>query len=121
MGGIGNAMRQLRDIPGVWSLLDLTPTRRIERELLLVKVGCSSTGNPDDGPTRTSLTELATLFRGTIVDVGSREVVIELSAKPSRVNAFIELIKAGGFEIRELVRTGLTCIARSSTDYDDED
>jgi acetolactate synthase I/III small subunit len=54
---------------------------------------------------RQSITELAKLFKAHIVDVSLESVVIELTAKPSRVDAFVELIKP--FGILEAARSGI--------------
>lgn len=51
-----------------------------------------------------ALTELARLFDGKVVDVSSDSVIIELCAKPSRINSFMKLLKP--FGILEASRTG---------------
>lgn len=51
-----------------------------------------------------ALTELARLFDAKVVDVSSDSIVIELSAKPSRISSFMKLCKP--FGILEASRTG---------------
>jgi acetolactate synthase-1/3 small subunit len=51
-----------------------------------------------------ALTELTRLFDGKVVDVSSDSVVVELSAKPGRIDSFIKLCKP--FGILEASRTG---------------
>lgn len=51
-----------------------------------------------------ALTELTRLFDGKVVDVSSDSVVIEMSAKPSRITSFMKLCKP--FGILEASRTG---------------
>ncbi|RUS13779.1 small subunit of acetolactate synthase-domain-containing protein [Endogone sp. FLAS-F59071] len=58
-----------------------------------------------------SLTELARLFDGRIVDVSSDCVVIELCAKPNRVDSFVKLLKP--FGILEAARSGVMAMPRS--------
>ncbi|KAH8550840.1 small subunit of acetolactate synthase-domain-containing protein [Umbelopsis sp. PMI_123] len=58
-----------------------------------------------------ALTELARLFDGKVVDVSSDSVIIELCAKPSRINSFMKLLKP--FGILEASRTGAMAMPRS--------
>ncbi|KAG0249620.1 hypothetical protein BG011_009098 [Mortierella polycephala] len=71
-----------------------------------------------------SLTELADQFQGKVVDVSGECVIVELSAKPDRIDAFIKLIKP--FGILELARSGFMATPRSpmlgyDDQYEDED
>ncbi|KAG0356183.1 hypothetical protein BGZ54_000815 [Gamsiella multidivaricata] len=135
------------------SLLDYTGFKVIERELLLIKVSIlgpehvraqmnSRAPNnyqlvqeeteeemtPSNALRQThahlkSLTELAKLFQGKVVDVSSDCVVIELSAKPDRVDAFVKLVKP--FGILEAARSGSMAMPRSPiydrNDYEEEE
>ncbi|KAF9579160.1 hypothetical protein BGW38_004688 [Lunasporangiospora selenospora] len=65
-----------------------------------------------------SLTELAKLFQGKVVDVSGDCVVVELSAKPDRIDAFIKLVKP--FGILEAARSGMMAMPRSPI-YDRHD
>ncbi|GJJ72386.1 acetolactate synthase I/III small subunit [Entomortierella parvispora] len=58
-----------------------------------------------------SLTELSKLFQGRVVDVSSDSVVLEMSAKPDRIDAFIKLVKP--FGILEAARSGMMAMPRS--------
>lgn len=53
---------------------------------------------------RQSITELAKLFKADVVDVSLESVVVELTAKPDRIDAFVELLKP--FGILEAARSG---------------
>jgi acetolactate synthase-1/3 small subunit len=50
------------------------------------------------------------LFRGRAVDVGPRELVLELSGTEDKIEAFIELMRP--FGIKEVARTGRIAMAR---------
>ena len=65
------------------------------------------------GITRTEIRELANIFRGKIVDVGPEEVMVEISGRENKVQAFIERMRPYG--ITELVRTGRIAMVRSET------
>lgn len=54
---------------------------------------------------RQAITELARLFNARIVDVSIDSVIVELSAKPDRVDAFLKLLKPYG--IIEAARSGM--------------
>lgn len=58
-----------------------------------------------------TISKLATEFGGKVVDVSDRNCIVELSAKPSRVAAFIALIKP--FGILELARSGMMALPRT--------
>ena len=56
--------------------------------------------------------ELVEIFRGRIVDVGADEVMIEISGRESKIEAFIDRMRP--FGIVELVRTGRIAMVRGS-------
>ncbi|CAH1766367.1 11814_t:CDS:2 [Entrophospora sp. SA101] len=58
-----------------------------------------------------SLTDLSKLFGAKIVDVSNDSVIIELTAKPIRLDAFIKLIKP--FGILEAARSGMMALPRT--------
>jgi acetolactate synthase small subunit len=53
---------------------------------------------------RQAITELVRLFNGKIVDVSVENLIIELCAKPSRIDAFVHLLKPYG--VVEASRSG---------------
>jgi acetolactate synthase-1/3 small subunit len=59
-----------------------------------------------------ALSELTNLFRGQIVDVSADSVIIELCAKPNRIEAFIKLVQPYG--ILEAARSGVMAMPRSA-------
>ena len=61
---------------------------------------------------RQGVISMADVFRGKIVDVGTDSLIIELTGKQDKVDAFIRLL--GGYEILELARTGITSLERGS-------
>ncbi|MGC4002985.1 MAG: acetolactate synthase small subunit [Pirellulales bacterium] len=52
------------------------------------------------------------IFRGRIVDVAPRKVVIEISGQERKIEAFIDLMRP--FGIVELVRTGRIAMVRGN-------
>ncbi|CAI5759297.1 unnamed protein product [Candida verbasci] len=60
------------------------------------------------------ITTITKQFGGKVVDISDRNVVVELSAKPSRVTSFITLIQP--FGILELARSGMMALPRTPLD-----
>ena len=60
---------------------------------------------------------MSDIFRAKIVDVAKESLMIELTGNQAKIDAFIKLLE--GFTIKELVRTGITGLARGSGDLAD--
>jgi acetolactate synthase-1/3 small subunit len=60
---------------------------------------------------RQSITDLARHFQADVVDISHDAVIIELAAKPPRIDAFIQLMKP--FGIIEVARSGAMAMPRS--------
>ena len=97
--------KQLEKIVTVVRVIDVSSRDYVERDLLLVRVKCSQ------GQTRAEIRELVDIFRGKIVDVGPEELMIEISGRENKVQAFIERVRPYG--ITELIRTGRIAMVRS--------
>jgi acetolactate synthase-1/3 small subunit len=99
--------KQLEKIVTVVRVLDVSSRDFVERDLLLLKVKAPA------GAPRAEIRELVEIFRGKIVDVGPDEVMIEISGRENKVQAFIERVRPYG--ITELVRTGRIAMVRSAS------
>src|SRR5579862_8962918 len=95
--------KQLEKIVTVVKVLDFSNKDYVERDLMLLKV---STKNG----ARSQIKELAEIFRARIVDVSPEHVMIEISGRESKVEAFIEQMRP--FGILEMVRTGRVAMLR---------
>ncbi len=102
--------KQLEKIVTVVKVLDVSSRDFVERDLLLLKVKAPA------GHTRSEIRELADIFRAKIVDVGPEEVMVEISGRENKVQAFIERMRPYG--ITELVRTGRIAMVRSESGRD---
>ncbi|KAL9121828.1 MAG: hypothetical protein Q9187_001618 [Circinaria calcarea] len=58
-----------------------------------------------------AITYLTHQFNGKVLDISTNNCIVELSAKPSRIDSFMKLISP--FGILESARTGLTALPRS--------
>lgn len=108
--------KQLEKIVTVVKVLDFSNQSFVERDLMLLKVST-------EGSSRSEIRELVEVFRGRIVDVSSGHIMIEISGKESKINAFIDVMRP--FGIIELVRTGRIALLRANqaaeeADEDDE-
>ena len=86
---------------------DLTAVDSVCRELMLVKVRVL----PEN---RQSIMAVSSIFHGKVVDVTRDSMIIELTGKQEKLDAFINLLD--GYEILELARTGITGLTRGSAD-----
>ncbi|MEB2285159.1 MAG: acetolactate synthase small subunit [Polyangiaceae bacterium UTPRO1] len=77
----------------------------VERELVLIKVKA-------DERTRGELMNIVDIFRGKIIDVGSRSRVVEITGEQEKIAAIIELLRPLG--ITEIVRTGRVAMWRGT-------
>ncbi|WP_146600351.1 acetolactate synthase small subunit [Novipirellula aureliae] len=99
--------KQLQKIVTVVEVLDVSSRDFVERDLLLLKVSAPA------GAVRSEIRELVDIFRGKIVDVGPDEIMVEISGRENKVQAFIERMREYG--ITELCRTGRIAMVRSES------
>ena len=102
--------KQLAKLEDVKEIKELADGESVCRELVLVKVHADITQ-------RQAVIAVADIFRAKIVDVASESLMVELTGNQAKIDAFIKLLD--GFEIKELVRTGLTGLTRGSGDIAD--
>ncbi|MCU0878314.1 MAG: acetolactate synthase small subunit [Pirellulaceae bacterium] len=96
--------KQLEKIVTVVQVIDVSSRDHVERDLMLLKVAAAP------GTKRSEVRELVEIFRGQIVDVGAEELMVEISGRESKIEAFIERMRPYG--ILELVRTGRIAMIR---------
>lgn len=97
--------KQLGKIVTVVKIRDLNEQICVERDLLLIQVHCP----PEK---RGELHHLAEVFRGSIVDIAPRSVMVQLTGPENKIEAFIELCRPYG--IKQLSRTGVIAMPRAS-------
>ena len=97
--------KQMLKLEDVKEITVLSDGESVCRELVLVKVGVTAEKRPQ-------IMAVADSFRAKIVDVSKDSMTLELTGNENKLEAFIELLT--GFDIVELVRTGLTGLTRGS-------
>jgi acetolactate synthase-1/3 small subunit len=95
--------KQLEKIVTVVRVDDISSQDYLERDLMLIKVAAAP-------GKRSEINELVEIFRAQIVDVAADVVMIEISGKERKIEAFIELMRP--FGIIELVRSGRIAMVR---------
>lgn len=102
--------KQLEKTVSVVKVQDYGEREAVERNLMLIKV------STEDGR-RSEIRELTEIFRGRIVDVGEQHVMIEISGRQNKIEAFVDRMRE--FGILEMVRTGRIAMLRNETITED--
>ena len=95
-----NQLKKLHNVKNV-ELLDEEQT--VERELMLVKVKNS----PEN---RSEVMAAYEIYRAKVIDYNPETLCVEVTGEPSKINAFINVVKPLG--IIELCRTGVVALER---------
>ena len=94
---------QLSKLVDVRSIIELKDGDSVTRELVLMKIKA-------DANERQQIIAVANVYRASIVDVSPESIMIEITGNNNKVEAFTSLLE--GFEIQEIVRTGVTGLVR---------
>ena len=101
--------KQLRKLEDVLEIFALSAETSVYRELVMIKVEA----NQD---TRADIVSIVDIFRAKIVDVSPDSMVIEVTGTHSKINGLLAMLD--GFNIVEIVRTGVAGIARGLNDFE---
>ena len=107
--------KQVSKLVDVRHITELDPEDSVFRELALIKVEANAVE-------RQGIIAVANVFRAKVIDVGSENLIIELTGSQSKLEAFLKLLD--GYEILELARTGVAGLSRGIDKVvyvDDED
>jgi len=96
--------KQLGKIVTVVKVKSVSQQDCVDRDLLLIQVHCPA-------EKRNELIELAGVFRGRVVDVGPKSLIIQLTGTEKKIEAFVELCRPYG--ITQLARTGMIAVPRA--------
>ncbi|UCH11647.1 MAG: acetolactate synthase small subunit, partial [Fidelibacterota bacterium] len=86
-------------------VVDVTDEPCIIREHALIKIKA-------DGTTRGEVSALMEMYRGRIVDVGTKSLVVEVTGEPKKLDSLIEVLSTYG--IIEVMRSGQMAITRGA-------
>src|ERR1700733_7901840 len=99
---IDQVTKQLHKLVNVLKIRDLEPRETLARELAMFKISA-------DGASRTEVMQICEIFRGKVVDVTKRSVVVELTGTCDKVYGFGALVRPSG--LSELARAGEVAMA----------
>ena len=102
---IEQIIKQIEKLVDVNKVEVLEDNNSVCRELILTKVKTT----PEQ---RQQVMAVADIFRAKIVDVGIDSLIIELTGNQNKLDAFLNLL--ADYEILELVRPGITGLARGT-------
>jgi len=97
--------KQLEKIVTVVKVRDFEDVQYVERDLMLVRVHAPA-------EKRAEVIELVNLFRGRVVDVARKNLMVEMAGPEGKLEAFINLVRPYG--LTELARTGVIAMKRGS-------
>jgi acetolactate synthase-1/3 small subunit len=103
MHPIDQVTKQLHKLINVIKIRDLEPTETVARELALFKIAA-------DGATRGEVMQMVEIFRGRIIDVSKRSVIVEVTGSWDKIEAFERMVRP--FGLIEMARTGEIAISR---------
>jgi acetolactate synthase-1/3 small subunit len=100
---IDQVTKQLHKLINVLKIRDLEPGDTVTRELALFKVAV-------DGVQRAEVLQLCEIFRGKVVDVTRRSIILEITGTTDKIHAFESMLRP--FGLVEMMRTGEIAISR---------
>src|SRR5690348_15233443 len=103
MHPIDQVTKQLHKLVNVIKIRDLEPADTVARELALFKISA-------DGASRGEVMQVVEIFRGKIIDVTRRSVIVEITGTWGKIEAFERMVRP--FGLVEMARTGEVAISR---------
>jgi acetolactate synthase-1/3 small subunit len=100
---IDQVTKQLHKLINVLKIRDLEPSDTVARELAMFKVAV-------DGAQRAEVMQICEIFRGKVVDVTKRALVMEVTGTTDKIEAFERMVRP--FGMIEMMRTGEIAISR---------
>ncbi|MDT8718718.1 acetolactate synthase small subunit [Clostridium sp. 19966] len=102
---IEQIIKQLNKLIDVIKVQVIDLSKAVSREIALIKVSTTLQN-------RSSIIEVANIFRSNIIDINEKSMIVEATGDSSKISALIEMLRP--FGIIELIRTGLTALQRGS-------
>ena len=100
---IDQVTKQLHKLVNVIKIRDLEPDDTVARELALFKLAV-------DGTARAEVMQICEIFRGKVVDVSRRSIIVEVTGTTDKIEAFERMVRP--FGLVEMMRTGEIAISR---------
>ena len=97
--------KQLGKIIPVVKVQDYAGKPVVARDLMLITVSAPPEKRPEIFP-------LIEMFRGRVVDIGAKSLMVEISGPETKIEAFINVCK--GYGIKNVARTGTIAMPRQT-------
>lgn len=94
---------QLQKQEEVKSIVELQANESVIRELLIIKLEVMANK-------RSEILEVCSIFGAKTIDLTPKAMVLELTGVPSKIDAFIEVLRP--YDIIELARSGASALSR---------
>ena len=107
MHPIDQVTKQLHKLVNVIKIRDLEPAETVARELALFKISA-------DGASRGEVMQVVEIFRGKIIDVTRRSLIVEVTGEWEKIEAFERMVRP--FGLVEMARTGEIAISRGRSE-----
>lgn len=104
--GCNQIVNQLRKMHDVRNVAVLNDYDCVTRELVLIKIKNSSENRQD-------ILSAVDVFRSKIIDYSISSICVEITGEPTKINAFVELVRPYG--IIEICRTGIVSLNRGDS------
>jgi len=101
--GVEQIQKQLYKIVDTVKVMTIHPSRKVEREIGLIKV------NAPMGQ-RNEILQLVNVFKGQILDSGPKGIVVEITGNSEKVDSFLSHFTPQ--QIAEVARTGIVAMDR---------
>jgi acetolactate synthase-1/3 small subunit len=101
--GLHQIITQTAKLEVVKKIFTMNRSEGIYRELLLLKVRADKTE-------RSQIKEIVDIYRGRIVDLSKKSMIIEITGDSTKMDGFLDMMSC--HDIVEVCRTGITGITR---------
>ena len=98
---------QLSKLMDVITICEFGDSQSVKRELALIKIDA-------ENEKRTQIMEIVNIFRAHVIDVTNNSMISEVTGDQGKVSAMISMLDE--FGIKEVIRTGITAIARGESE-----
>ncbi len=100
---IEQVVKQLNRLIDTIKIIDFTKQAIVQRELALISVFYQK-GN------RSEIIDICEIFRGNIVDINNKTLMVEITGPPEKIDAVINVLMPYG--IKEIARSGNVVLKR---------
>lgn len=100
---IEQIVKQLNRLIDTIKIIDMTNQPKVQRELMLITVSYQK-------GTRSEIIDICEIFRGNVVDINNRTIMLEITGPPDKIDAAINVLEP--FGIKEIARSGTVVLRR---------